>query len=120
MERINIKDLKYYEPLHKVHDILRPTKGINYVVIMADAHSIDETDKFPGGQIAHFEADDNGMMKSPNDMELIGNALQGILRESGMKYAQQVKWMNDLYSNVIRHITDGEYIDEFEPTKGEE
>lgn len=120
MDRINVKDLKYYEPIHKVKDIMKDAKGVNYIIIMADAHDRNTTDKFPGGQMVHFEADENGYMTSPTDMELIGNTIQAILEESGMRYIEKVKWVNTLYENLMMNIAGGKDTTQFEPVKGEE
>lgn len=94
---------KYLEPLTECVGILSKAKGVNYVIIAADAVSkADSNEEFVGG--SGWNVEDDGET-DPEILVMIGGLLEHYLDELDASYLDKIKIINEFNTVLIDNIT---------------
>lgn len=117
---VDAKDLKYLDPINKVHEILDNTDGVNFACILADASPRgSELNGSYGGQLVRV-CKINGESSTPNLQEMVGNLVVSSLNSiKELSYMDKVAWLKDLFQAIHEQLLDNDSVTEFK-VKGEE
>lgn len=117
---VDAKDLKYLEPLNKVHEILDDTDGVNFACIVANASPKDnELNGSYGGQLVRV-CKINSESSTPDLQEMVGNLIVTSLNSiKELSYMDKITWLKDLFQSVHDQLLDDDSVTEFK-IKGKE
>lgn len=117
---VDAKDLKYLEPLNKVHEILDDTDDVNFACIVANASPKDnELNGSYGGQLVRV-CKINGESSTPDLQEMVGNLIVTSLNSiKELSYMDKITWLKDLFQAVHDQLLEDDSVTEFK-VKGEE
>lgn len=117
---VDAKDLKYLEPINKLHEILDKTDGVNFACILADASTRgNELNGSYGGQLVRV-CKINGESSTPNLQEMVGNLVVSSLNSiKELSYMDKVTWLKDLFQAIHEQLLDDDSVTEFK-VKGKE
>lgn len=118
---VDAKDLKYLEPINKVHEILDNTDGVNFACILADASPRgSELNGSYGGQLVRVCKID-GESSTPNLQEMVGNLIVTSLNSiKELSYRDKLTWLKDLFQAVNEQLLDDDSVTEFKIKREED
>lgn len=96
--------MNYKQPLEKCYDILKDSEDINYVLCVCDSTE-QEQKQSVGGQAWNVNTDGSDNETGPDFPTMVGNLIESYVDKNGYNYLSKVKFIRQLCSEIIEHIT---------------
>lgn len=92
----------YIVPLRQCCDILKKTKGVNYVILCANIVDKNEP-MIVGGSGWNIEDDET----SPDFFTMVGGLVERYLEEQGLSYMEKIRLVKGFHDNLLNNLTNG-------------
>ena len=93
-------DGRYLKTLKDCAEVLKQAKGVNYIILCADATEEDEP-VFIGGSGWNIDHSKSG----PDFFTMVGGIVENYLNEQGLSYLEKIKAVNDFSTKLLECIT---------------